>query len=161
MEQIEADATPGEQWMQQLNATCNRLSTQYLNLMRAASSISALEEGRHDPRAGGTMMNSFSDPPPPPLAADVALSSLQCLTATENITVACSQILTSIRTLRLSLLLMDSDTMEAEECLQVEYAQKRTTETLQEIAKLEQTLFELTKQQEQISTTVVAPNQQV
>mmetsp|Transcript_21536 Transcript_21536/g.44928 ORF Transcript_21536/g.44928 Transcript_21536/m.44928 type:complete len:155 (-) Transcript_21536:305-769(-) len=148
MERVEADATPSEQWLQQLNATCNRLSTQYHSLLRAASSISALEEGRHDPRAGGTMMKSFSDPPPPPLAADVALSSVQCLTATENITVACSQVLTLIRTLRLSLLLMDGDTMEAEECLQVEYAQQRTAKTLQEIAKLEQELFRLTRRLE-------------
>jgi len=94
------------------------------------------------------MMKSFSDPPPPPLAADVALSSVQCLTATENITVACSQVLTLIRTLRLSLLLMDGDTMEAEECLQVEYAQQRTAKTLQEIAKLEQELFRLTRRLE-------------
>jgi hypothetical protein len=50
MERIEADATPAEEWSQSLNATCNRLSTQYLNLLRAASSVSLLEEGRHDPR---------------------------------------------------------------------------------------------------------------
>lgn len=98
------------------------------------------------------MMKSLSDPPPPPLAADVALSNLQCLTATENITVACSQILTLIRTLRLSLLLMDSDTMEAEECLQVEYAQQRTAETLQKIAVLEETLFHLTKESNATTT---------
>lgn len=97
-------------------------------------------------------MKSLSDPPPPPLAADVALSNLQCLTATENITVACSQILTLIRTLRLSLLLMDSDTMEAEECLQVEYAQQRTAETLQKIAVLEETLFHLTKESNATTT---------
>ena len=50
MERVESDATPAEEWLQSLNATCNRLSTQYLNLLRAASSASALEEGRHDPR---------------------------------------------------------------------------------------------------------------
>jgi hypothetical protein len=50
MERIEEDATPAEEWLQQLNSTCNRLSTQYLNLLRAASSVQALEEGRHDPR---------------------------------------------------------------------------------------------------------------
>jgi len=55
MDRIEADATPAEDWLQSLNATCNRLSTQYLNLLRAASSASALEEQggqhrHHDPR---------------------------------------------------------------------------------------------------------------
>jgi len=51
MNRVEAEATPAEDWLQSLNATCNRLSTQYLNLLRAASSVSALEEGRqHDPR---------------------------------------------------------------------------------------------------------------
>ena len=59
MEQVEVDATPAEEWLQQLNATCNRLSTQYLNLLRAASSISALEEGRHDPR-GESRFSLFS-----------------------------------------------------------------------------------------------------
>jgi hypothetical protein len=58
MERIEADATPAEEWLQSLNATCNRLSTQYLNLLRAASSVSVLEEGRHDPR-GTTSLRSL------------------------------------------------------------------------------------------------------
>eukprot|EP00523_Entomoneis_sp_CCMP467_P016520 CAMPEP_0168784312 /NCGR_PEP_ID=MMETSP0725-20121227/10155_1 /TAXON_ID=265536 /ORGANISM="Amphiprora sp., Strain CCMP467" /LENGTH=152 /DNA_ID=CAMNT_0008834353 /DNA_START=183 /DNA_END=641 /DNA_ORIENTATION=+ len=142
-----------EQWLQQLNATCNRLSTQYLSLLRAASSVSALEEGRHDPRAGGTLMKTASDPPPPPLAADVALSSLQCLTATDNILVACNQILTLIRTLRLSLLLMDHDTMHAEECLQVELSRQRADQTLREIARLEPQLLELVQQEENETTT--------
>lgn len=44
MERIEADATPAEVWLQSLNATCNRLSTQYLNMLKAASSVSALDE---------------------------------------------------------------------------------------------------------------------
>jgi hypothetical protein len=52
MDRVEADLTPGEEWQQSLNATCNRLSTQYLNLLRAASSVSALEMGRQDPRGG-------------------------------------------------------------------------------------------------------------
>jgi hypothetical protein len=52
MDRVEADATPAEEWQAALNATCNRLSTQYLNLLRSASSTTALdEEGkRHDPR---------------------------------------------------------------------------------------------------------------
>ena len=50
MDKEEADLTPGQEWQQSLNATCNRLSTQYLNLLRAASSVSALEKGGRDPR---------------------------------------------------------------------------------------------------------------
>lgn len=52
MDLVEADATPAEEWQAALNATCNRLSTQYLNLLRAASSTIALEEmgRRQDPR---------------------------------------------------------------------------------------------------------------
>ena len=60
------------------------------------------------------------DPPPPPLAADVALSTLQCQLAAENICVASSHILSLIRTLKLSLLLMDEDCIEAEEDLNFE-----------------------------------------
>jgi len=51
MERIETEATPAEDWLQSFNATCNRLSTQYLNLLRAASSVTAMEQGRQqDPR---------------------------------------------------------------------------------------------------------------
>ena len=52
MDRVEKDATPAEKWQASLNATCNRLSTQYLSLLRAASSVEALEEasGRQDPR---------------------------------------------------------------------------------------------------------------
>ena len=52
MDLVEADATPAEEWQAALNATCNRLSTQYLNLLRSASSTTALEETgrRQDPR---------------------------------------------------------------------------------------------------------------
>jgi hypothetical protein len=77
MEPIQRDITPSEEWLQSLNATCNRLSTQYLNLLKSASSVAALnnleEEGaagssnnagggraatratQHDPR--GTLLN--------------------------------------------------------------------------------------------------------
>jgi hypothetical protein len=48
MQRIEVDDTPAEEWLQQLNATLNRLTTQYLALLRTASSVAA--EGRHDPR---------------------------------------------------------------------------------------------------------------
>ena len=51
MDQMEGDDTPAEEWLQQFNAVCNRLSTQYLGLLRTASSVSALgDESRHDPR---------------------------------------------------------------------------------------------------------------
>jgi hypothetical protein len=51
MDRVEVDATPTEEWQQSVNAACNRLSTHYLNLLRSASSVSALqEEGRSDPR---------------------------------------------------------------------------------------------------------------
>ena len=50
MDRVEADLTPGQEWQQSLNATVNRLSTQYVNLLRAASSTSALEKGQQDPR---------------------------------------------------------------------------------------------------------------
>ena len=58
MDRVEADLTPAEEWQQSLNATCNRLSTQYLNLLRAASSVSALGKGRQDPR--GTFIYFFN-----------------------------------------------------------------------------------------------------
>lgn len=80
-------------------------------------------------------MQSLADPPPPPLAADVALSALQCHAASENICVACNQLTSLIRTVRLSLLLMDGETMEAEENLQVEYAQQRIRAIQQRIAQ--------------------------
>ena len=53
MERIEADATPAEEWVQSLNATCNRLLTQYLNLLRSASSIASLEEEQGLPSSSG------------------------------------------------------------------------------------------------------------
>ena len=50
MDRVEEDLTPAEEWQQSLNATCNRLSTQYVNLLKAASSVAELEKGRPDPR---------------------------------------------------------------------------------------------------------------
>jgi hypothetical protein len=88
-------------------------------------------------------MRSAQDPPPPPLAADIALSSLQCQLATENICQATSHLLTLIRTLRLSLLLMDHDTIEAEELLQVHETRDATDAAHRQAATLEQTLMEL------------------
>lgn len=82
--------------------------------------------------------------PPPPLAADIALhSALQCQLSVENICVASSQILTLIRTLRLSLLLMDDETMRAEERLQVEQTQQLTQEATRKALELEHEYMEL------------------
>jgi Surfeit locus protein 5 subunit 22 of Mediator complex len=93
--------------------------------------------------AGGGHMLSSQDPPPPPLAADVALSTLQCQLAVENICVATSNVLSLIRTLRLSLLLMDEDTMNAEEQVEVERTQKLTQQAMQTIAELEQRYMDI------------------
>ena len=62
-------------------------------------------------------MTSLQDPPPP-VAADAAWHELQTQLAVENLCAASSQLLELIRTLRLSLLLMDEDTILAEEELE-------------------------------------------
>ena len=147
MDIVEADLTPGQDWRESLNATCNRLSTQYMNLLRAASPVSALEQGSNtnvvDPRSGGGKMMSLQDPPPPPLAADVASSSLQCQLAVENICVASSQLLSLIRTLRLSILMMDEEAIAAEEELQVLEVQKITLQAQNQANQLEKEWMEL------------------
>jgi hypothetical protein len=128
-------SSPSVEWRESLNATCNRLSTQYLNLIKAASSVMALQQqqlqsgntssSKMNPRSGGhSRMQGLQDPPPPPLAADIASSSLQCQLAVENIAVAASQLLSLIRTLRLSVLLMDETTIQAEEEWQVAQLQE-------------------------------------
>jgi hypothetical protein len=149
MDIVEADLTPGQDWRESLNATCNRLSTQYMNLLRAASSVSALEKGNSsssnvvDPRTGGGKMMSLQDPPPPPLATDVASSSLQCQLAVENICVASSQLLSLIRTLRISILMMDEEAIAAEEELQVLEVEKITIEAQNQANQLEKEWMEL------------------
>jgi hypothetical protein len=92
--------------------------------------------------AGGGRMGP-SDPPLPPLAADVNMSTIQCQLAAENICVAASQLLSLIRTLRLSLLLMDQDTIEAEEQVEVERTQALTVEALRHSVELEQQYVQL------------------
>jgi len=91
-------------------------------------------------------MKSPTDPPPPPLAADVRLCALQCRTAAENLCAAASQLLTLIRTLRLSLLLMDQETLRAEEELQIHESHRRATAAIQEAMQLEQSLMQLRQQ---------------
>mmetsp|Transcript_8150 Transcript_8150/g.14374 ORF Transcript_8150/g.14374 Transcript_8150/m.14374 type:complete len:165 (+) Transcript_8150:29-523(+) len=156
MDRAETDLTPGEDWRESLNATCNRLSTQYLNLIKAASSVTALEKGnatatsgsKADPRAGGgSKMQSLQDAPPPPLAADVASSSLQCQLAVENLCVATSQLLSLIRTLRLSILLMDEETIAAEEEWQVQHVRDITMEAQKEADILEEQWIGLRNQE--------------
>lgn len=90
-------------------------------------------------------MKSSQDPPPPPLAADVSMSSLQCQLAVENICVATSHLLSLIRTLRLSLLLTDEDSIEAEQEIKVAQAEKFTQEALKEAVRLEEELMEQLK----------------
>ena len=88
-------------------------------------------------RGAGQKMTSLQDPPPPPLAVDVASSSLQCQLAVENLCVASSQLLSLIRTLRLSILMMDEETIAAEEEWQVLQVQKITTQAQDEANRLE------------------------
>ena len=57
-------------WLASLNNTCNRLSTQYLSLLR-----SACKKADGSNRSGGTMVSE--DEPPPVLAADVSMSCLE------------------------------------------------------------------------------------
>jgi hypothetical protein len=207
----EEDATPAEVWLNQLNNVCNRLSAQYLNLLRTASSVSAKQSGSS---SGGTSATetrgkkekkkemrlvflfwccdlffvfSFSSSsssfslfvciyysyfpfllsfsfsvitvvlsgsflmqnatePSPALAAEVRLSALQCRTAAENLCEAVTTLVTLIRTLRLSLLLMDHDTMEAEENIQMYHSQQRTQTILQQAVHIEQELIQLRRQ---------------
>lgn len=121
MDRVEADETPAEQWQSSLNATCNRLSAQYLALVRSAASAHEIRGGiGNDPRSGGGAMQEPSEPPPP-VAADASLSSLQAKLAAQNMCVAAANLLDLTRTLRLSALLMDEETIaaeEEEECLE-------------------------------------------
>eukprot|EP00934_Nitzschia_sp_Nitz4_P001728 Nitzschia sp. Nitz4//scaffold298_size22859//9084//9685//NITZ4_008529-RA/size22859-augustus-gene-0.1-mRNA-1//1//CDS//3329546323//1728//frame0 len=143
MERVEADQTPGQEWQQSLNATINRLSTQYVNLLRAASSAAALEKTPQDPRVGGGAMQSPNDAPTPPVASSTNLSALHCQLAVENICVATSQLLSLIRTLRLSLLLMDEETTEQEEEWQVHQLQAVSAKAQEEANLLEQEWLQL------------------
>lgn len=96
-------------------------------------------------------MKSPNDPPPPPLASDVAMSSLQCQLAVENLCVAASNLLSQIRTLRLSLLLMDEETIAAEEEWQVQQVQAIAAKAQDEANLLEQEWLELrTRQLEEL-----------
>ena len=81
--------------------------------------------------------------PPPPLAADAVLHELQAQLAVENLCVASSHLLDLIRTIRLSVLLMDEDTIAAEEELQVMESCRETKKAQLEADKLELELMKL------------------
>lgn len=87
---------------------------------------------------GGTMVNP--NEPPPTLASDVNLTSLQAKLAAENVCVATSKLLDLIRTLRLSALLMERksiDDEEEEDCLRSrEVAEKALKESMHLEAEL-------------------------
>jgi hypothetical protein len=82
-----------------------------------------------------------------PLAADVASSSLQCQLAVENLCVAASQLLSLIRTLRLSILLMDEETIAAEEEWQVLQVQAITEKAEEKANEIERGWMELRNQE--------------
>lgn len=149
-----ADLTPGQEWRESLNATCNRLSTQYLNLIKAAaagrgddetstSTSSAATTTTTSAATTGAMMTSLQDPPPPALATRVLTSSLQGQLAVENLCVAAAQLLSLIRQLRLSLLLMDEETVSAEEAWQTDQLQRRTRQAREDAHRLEMEWIEL------------------
>jgi hypothetical protein len=81
-------------------------------------------------------MTTLQDPPPP-AAADAALHELETRLAVENLCVASSQLLELIRVLRLSLLLMDEDTISAEEQHQVLKCQQLAQEALGQADQME------------------------
>lgn len=56
-----------------------------------------------------------ADDPPPPLASNVQMSAVQASLAAENLCVASSNALDLVRTLRLSVLLMDEELIQADE----------------------------------------------
>ncbi|GFH48177.1 hypothetical protein CTEN210_04653 [Chaetoceros tenuissimus] len=109
-----SDEKAAKEWKTNLNATLNRLSNQYLTLLRAASSEVALEEAQVDQRAGGGQMKSQNEPPPP-LAASAELSELSTAVATENICTSVNTLLDLIRTLRLSVTIMGEERFREEE----------------------------------------------
>uniref|UniRef100_A0A7S2UFG6 Uncharacterized protein n=1 Tax=Attheya septentrionalis TaxID=420275 RepID=A0A7S2UFG6_9STRA len=147
MDRAEKDETPAAVWQASLNATCNRLSTQYLNLLRSASSAAALDPGLggQDPRAGGGAMKDVNEPPPP-LAADAAMSSLQAKLATQNLAVASAHLLDLIRTLRLSALLMEQTSIEAEQEDECQHARIQMSQAMEASDSLEAQIMALRNQ---------------
>lgn len=83
------------------------------------------------------------EPPTAPLAVDTELSYLQAQLAAENIGAAVSDLLTLIRTLRLSMMLMDEEGIQQEEEEIVRKAESDTQRALQEAVELEEQLHGL------------------
>ena len=149
MDRTEPEKTPADEWSASVDATCNRLMSSYLSLMRAAASSSAVDESStdqaevgSDPRAGGGLMRDVDDPPPP-LAANVQMSSVQAKLAVENLCVASSHALDLIRTLRLSALLMDEEAIRAEEEEEALTEFEKKLEAEKECILLEQKLLDI------------------
>ncbi len=84
-----------------------------------------------------------ADDPPPPLAANVQMSVVQAKLAAENLCVASSNALDLIRTLRLSVLLMDEELIRAEEEEEALALCEMGLEAEQECGELEKRLTEL------------------
>ena len=58
--QSEDDTSAADEWLASLNATCNRLSTQYLQLLRAAAgSSSSLHSAQHHDDMKGMRKNKL------------------------------------------------------------------------------------------------------
>lgn len=104
---------PSLEWKTSLNSTLNRLSNQYLTLLRAASSEMALEDIQIDQRAGGQMKTA--NEPPPPLASSSTLSTLTTSVATENLCTSINSLLDLIRIMRLSVTVMGEERFKEEE----------------------------------------------
>jgi len=85
---------------------------------------------------GGGEMTDPNEPPPP-LAADTALSSLQAELAAQNLCVASAHLLDLIRTLRLSVLLMDEKSIAEEEEWEFNEANDLARDAAEESAILE------------------------
>jgi len=81
--------------------------------------------------------------PPPSLAASVHFTSLQAKIASQNICVAASQLLDLIRTLRMSILLMDKETIHAEEEAVCRACQQQTEQILKDCRLLEMNLMDI------------------
>lgn len=88
-------------------------------------------------------MQTPLDAPTPPLASATNMGALQCQLAAENLCVATSQLLSLIRTLRLSLLLMDEETIAHEEEWQVHQLEAISAKAQEEANLIEQEWLEL------------------
>lgn len=88
-------------------------------------------------------MQTPNDAPTPPLASSTNTTALQCQVAAENLCVAASQLLSLIRTLRLSILLMDEETIASEEEWQVHEIQAISSKAQDEANSMEQEWLEL------------------